>query len=69
MVFVFKTSINSKSVAKQIIKHLSTLLPHAKLTFDLEDRDKILRIESKSNISELITSELPKMGLLCVELE
>ncbi len=69
MIFVFKTSIDNTSVAKEIIKHLSTLIPQAKLTLDLEDRDNILRIESNSNISNLITSELLKMGLLCVELE
>ncbi len=46
MVEVFKTNIKSKKKAKQVITFLKELFPVAKINFDLEDCDNILRIET-----------------------
>ena len=51
MIYVFKTSVRTKIQAKSIKSHIDKILPNAKWNFDLEDCDKILRIDSELNIS------------------
>lgn len=46
MVEVFKTNVNSMDKAKQVIDTLKNILPTAIINFDLEDVDKIIRIEN-----------------------
>ncbi len=48
MVEVFKTNICSPKDAEQVIKSLTQLAPIYKINFDLEDCDKVLRIEVES---------------------
>lgn len=56
MIWVFKTSITSKVQVKKVAPILNKIvLPQGKWNFDLEDCDKILRIECL------------KMGILCEE--
>ena len=55
MVEVFKTNISTKKMAKQVIIFLKELFPVAKINFDLEDCDKILRIET---VDDLIDDKL-----------
>jgi predicted RNA binding protein with dsRBD fold (UPF0201 family) len=50
MIFVFKTSVKTKTQAKKLKKPIDNLLPNAMWNFDLEDMDKILRIDSEKNI-------------------
>ena len=50
MIFVFKTSVNTKVQAKKLKLHIDKLVPNAKWNFDLDDRDRILRIDSEENI-------------------
>jgi hypothetical protein len=57
MVAVFKTDVSSETKAKSIIKILKTQLTECKINFDLEDCDKILRIEGE-NIKEQIIVKL-----------
>ncbi|MGG9963123.1 hypothetical protein [Ferruginibacter sp. SUN106] len=45
------------------------MLPNAKWNFDLEDIDKILRIDSEENIVLKITSLLTQHNYHCEELE
>lgn len=47
MIEVFKTNINEVYESKDITKKLLEYFPLSKINFDLEDCDKILRIESK----------------------
>lgn len=59
MVGVFKTNINSKKKAKQVITFLKELFPVAKINFDLEDCDNILRIETvEDSIDDQLIIEL-----------
>jgi hypothetical protein len=51
MIFVFKTTVSTKSQVKQLGLHISKLLPGGKWNFDLEDCDRILRIDSEKNIA------------------
>ena len=43
---VFKTDVHSKVLALKIKHHLIDYFPHLKINFDLEDCDRIMRIES-----------------------
>lgn len=46
IVEVFKTNIESFVKAQLLLQELKKLLPHAKINFDLDDCDHILRIEA-----------------------
>jgi hypothetical protein len=48
MVEVFKTNVGSKRAAKIILEEIGLHNPHYKCNFDLEDCDKVLRIENAS---------------------
>lgn len=45
MVTVFKTNVSTKIRAKSIVEKLASELSGCRINFDLEDCDKILRIE------------------------
>lgn len=57
MIFIFKTSVKTKMQIKKLKPYIDKRLPKAKWNFDLEDIDKILRIDSEENIV-LITIDL-----------
>ena len=67
-VYVFKTSINKKDV-RLVNAILSSVIPQSKWNFDLEDSDKILRIESKTDIAEIVCLNLEIDGIKCKELK
>ena len=46
MIFVFKTSVKTKMQVQQLQPHIDTIVPIAAWNFDLQDCDKILRIDS-----------------------
>lgn len=69
MIFVFKTSVKTKVQIKVLKPYLDNLLPNAKWNFDLEDCDKILRIESNENIVLPIINLLIFHRFTCEELE
>jgi hypothetical protein len=46
---IFKTSICKNHQAVAIIKCLQQYFPHYQINFDLEDCDRILRIETQRN--------------------
>lgn len=46
MIEVFKSTVNNKVESQRILKVLATEFPDAKINFDLEDCDNILRIEA-----------------------
>jgi len=63
MIEVFKTNVNAIADAHRLIDLFAKLLPSSLVTIDLEDCDKVLRIESfncafeQSYIIELLYSE------------
>jgi hypothetical protein len=69
VVEVFKTNITAKKDAKKIINALQILLPLAKINFDLDDYDNILRIED-DNISTIeIVAYLQNYNVNAVNLD
>jgi hypothetical protein len=56
---VFKTNVPHKTAAKKILSEITTLQPHYKCNFDLEDSDKVLRIENASgNVNNNLIFEI-----------
>ena len=69
MIFVFKTSVKTKIQAKKLKPHIDNILPNAKWNFDLEDCDKIFRIDSEENVVLKIIDLLNIYNYICEELE
>ena len=69
MIYVFKTSVKTKDQVKKLKPHINNILPKEKWNFDLEDCDKILRIDSEENIVLKITDLLTSHSFICEELE
>ncbi len=69
IVEIFKTNVYSQNRADVIIKKLEIIIPAAKINFDLDDCDNILRVQKDKPfdiqpIIELVKSE----GFNCQEL-
>jgi hypothetical protein len=69
MIYIFKTSIQTKHQVRKLKPHINTILPAEKWSFDLEDCDKILRIDSDENIVLRITDLLQVHNFYCEELQ
>ena len=69
MIYVFKTSVRTKSQVRQLKPHINKILPNEKWNFDLHDCDNILRIVSKEDIVGKITGLLKIHRFYCEELE
>jgi hypothetical protein len=69
MIEVFKTNVQRTNQAKQIITLLNEHLPNSRINFDLEDCDKVLRIDSPRIINADVITMLRQNGFLCEELQ
>ncbi len=56
-------------MARGLIVQLKQLLPHAKINFDLNDCDKILRVESQQLCIDEIVKVLKNKGFSCEVLD
>lgn len=65
MVEVFKTDINSRKLADSVKLGLTRLIPNSSISFDLEDCDKVLRIEADMITAKTVIEELQKIGIAC----
>jgi hypothetical protein len=63
MVEIFKTSIGSRQAAVVILHSLQHAFPDYKMNFDLDDCDKILRVESKKIDTNAIRFHLDEMNI------
>ena len=68
MIFVFKTSVKTKTQAMKLKPYLDKIFPNAKWNFDLEDCDKILRIHNEENIVLKTIDLLISQNFDCEEL-
>jgi len=64
---IFKTNVKSKRIAHYLIHELNEVFPDHKVSIDLDDSDKVLRVENrKGNIeSTEIIKLLNKRNLHC----
>ncbi len=69
MIWIFKTSVETQSQVKKLKPHINKILPNEKWNFDLEDCDKILRIDSEDNLRLKIIDLLNIHKFYCEELE
>lgn len=65
---VFKTNVRTKKNADMIINLIKRIQPVGKINFDLEDCDKILRIEAKEIEVQPILKLLLDLGFTCIPL-
>jgi hypothetical protein len=65
MVEVFKTNITDTELSKRLIRKLLVHFPDSMINFDLEDCDRILRVEAVSIDSEKIIKILNVNGYSC----
>lgn len=68
MILVFKTNVSDSSDAQMLQPLLDKHLEHASWSFDLEDCDKILRIDSHEGIGDTVVQLLRSRGYKCEEL-
>ena len=65
MVEIFTTNVPQKEEADKILLLLGTHFPHHKINFDLEDCDKILRVEYANVQAEKIAEIVQQCGYQC----
>ncbi|CAL1519512.1 hypothetical protein MMC2321_03261 [Chitinophaga sp. MM2321] len=65
MVEVFKTNVQQKKQANMLLTTISAHLPLFKVNFDLEDCDRILRVEGINISPEIIINLLREKGYQC----
>lgn len=68
MVSVYKTNVNSQNQASFVVQTLREHFPDRVINFDLEDCDKILRIEGRENDPPSVIILLNQIGFYCDEL-
>jgi hypothetical protein len=68
MILVFKTSVNDQKDVLSLKPFLNQLLLPSAWNFDLEDCDKILRIDTLTADSEAVIALLQRKGFDCTEL-
>lgn len=69
MVEVFKTDVYEEEKSLAIVETLLQYFPDNKINFDLQDCDKILRIEGENVLSERIKELLNEAGYRCEVLD
>lgn len=69
MVEVFKTNVRHKRQAKTLLAALSKQFPLFRINFDLEDCDKILRVEGENIPRQKILKLVTENGYQCNVLE
>ncbi len=65
IVEVFKTNVNEVELSEILIRQLLHHFPESRVNFDLEDCDKILRVEAKAIIPEKVVEVLNANGYSC----
>ena len=68
-VLVFKTNVRSKKHINVIANELQQFEDINRWNFDLQDKDKILRVEADDLSPAIIERTLQKAGYFCEELE
>ena len=69
IVEVFKTNVLEDEQARLLISVLLDHFPQHKINFDLQDCDKILRVEGRQIIPKQIIQVMNKYGYECQALE
>jgi len=68
-VLVFKTNLRFKKQINAVTPHINNLQGIARWNVDLDDSDKILRIESVDLCPRCVEATLQQAGYFCEELQ
>ena len=69
IVEVFKTDVRENVVAEELVSLLQQHFPNSKINFDLEDCDKILRVEGANFTTGKVMQLVNEHGFKCAVLE
>lgn len=68
-ILVFKTNVRSRRRVNALKPHLENIQGIIKWNVDLQDIDKVLRVECASIPAHIIASRLQQAGYYCEELQ
>jgi hypothetical protein len=66
---VFKTNVERETEAKGLVEVLQQRFPGSRVNFDLQDRDRILRVEGKDVGIDTIVGIMETAGFTCTALD
>ena len=66
---LFKTNVDERDAAECIIRLLQQTFPACRITIDLHDCDKVLRLEGALIKTEVVKKLVQQNGFTCCELE
>lgn len=69
MIEVFKTNVQEFSEAQKLVALLNKHFPNSKINFDLDDCDKVLRVEGNNLRIEKVMTLVTQKGFLCTVLD
>lgn len=69
MIEVFKTNVQERTQAAQLVALLLHHFPGSKINFDLDDCDKVLRVEGENFITGKVMMLVNENGFSCNVLE
>lgn len=69
MVEVFKTNIAEAEQAQEIVSALQQYFPDSRVTIDLDDCDKVLRLEGQVIVTERVINLLQEHNYECCMLQ
>jgi hypothetical protein len=69
MIEVFKTNVYEFSEAQKVIALLNSHFPGSRINFDLDDCDKVLRVEGNNFITETVMKLVNEKGFVCSVLD
>lgn len=65
MVEVFKTNVENETEAQAVSMVLMHMFPDTRINFDLDDVDKILRIQSDKIYKDFVMKTVNDIGFKC----
>jgi hypothetical protein len=66
MIEIFRTNVRSKRDAKHVLETLDRVFCEVQANFDLQDRDKILRLQGvETKDLPVVKRELARLGFIC----
>lgn len=69
MVEVFRTNVRKQAEAYKVVSLLRRYFPDGRINFDLEDCDKVLRVEAEQICVETVVALVTEHGFVCDVLE
>ena len=69
MVEVFKTNVQELAQAQKLVAVLRRHFPDSKINIDLDDCDKVLRVEGNNLRIEKVMTLVTKKGFVCTVLD